>query len=213
MAESRLSPLVAEFFRHGSNLGMGLGLAGLAGYLATQPAAWRLLPWVALGIAMFPFYEYVFHRFILHTRPAKHPALAWFQHLIHYEHHEETQRVDRFFTPLWVGFPLVCTQAALYLLLGLSAPTALALLFGNLAGFLYYEWTHYVAHIAYQPKTRFGQYMKKYHLWHHHKNENYFFGVTTPVVDYLMGTYKPIQEVPVSPTVRRLHGHLHPDEI
>lgn len=213
MTDTRLGPLVAEFFRHGSNLGMVVGLAGIAGYLATHAPAPGLLLWVALGVAMFPFYEYVFHRFILHTRPVQHPAVSWFQHLIHYDHHEDTHRIDRFFTPLWVGFPLVCVQFGLYLAIGLAAPAALALLFGNLAGFLYYEWTHYVAHIAYVPKTAFGRYMKKYHLWHHHKNENYFFGVTTPVIDYLMGTYKPIQAVPVSPTVRRLHGHLHPDDI
>lgn len=212
MAESRLGPVVAEFFRHGSNLAMVLGLAGIAGYLATHASLLALVPWVLAGVAMFPFYEYVFHRFILHTRPGRHPLVSWFQGLIHYEHHENTQRIDRFFTPLWVGFPLVCVQLGLYLLVGLSLPTALALLFGNLAGFLYYEWTHYVAHIPYTPKTAWGRYMKKYHLWHHHKNEKYFYGVTTPLIDRLMGTYKPIQAVPVSPTARRLHGDRHQDD-
>lgn len=211
MAETRLRPLVLDFFRHGSNLAMVLGLIGIAGYLGFARAWPAELPWTLLGLAMFPLYEYVFHRFILHTPPANHRVLTWFQRLIHYDHHEDTRRIDRFFTPLWIGFPLVCTQGAIYLAFGLSAPAALALLFGNLAGFLYYEWTHYVAHVAYLPRTAWGKYMKKYHLWHHHKNENYFFGVTTPVMDYLMGTYKPVQDVPMSPTVHRLYGHLPPE--
>ena len=46
----------------------------------------------------------------------------------------------------------------------------------------YYEWVHYVAHVPFRPLTPVGRYMKKYHLWHHFKNERRWFGVTNPAL-------------------------------
>ena len=86
------------------------------------------------------------------------------------------------------------------------APAASALMAGNLLGLFYYEWVHYVAHVPYAPRTRYGQAMKKYHLWHHHKNEHYWFGVTSPLVDLIARTHGKVEDVPQSPSARRLHG-------
>ena len=47
--------------------------------------------------------------------------------------------------------------------------------------------------------------MKKVHLWHHFKNENYWFGVTNPGMDHLVGTYQNEKSVELSPTARKLH--------
>lgn len=197
---------VGVFFRHGSNLALAASIAALVGALASWGALVPMLGWMLAGLVMFPFYEYVFHRFVLHAPPSKVGWVYRIQRATHYDHHETTSRVDRLFTPLWAFFPLVALQAAIYLLLGASRPVAAALLAGNLIGYLYYEWAHFVAHVPITPRTRWGQAMKKYHLWHHHKNEHYWYGVTSPLVDVLTGKRPPVETVAQSPSARRLHG-------
>ena len=205
-ARAGFGQLVLTFFRHGSNVALALTLGalvltlGLGGQLGAQAG------WLAVGLAMFPFYEYVFHRFLLHAKPAKLPWAYRIQRATHYDHHEDTNRLDRLFTPIWAFFPLVAAQGGLYLALGIGWPTAAALLSGNLLGYVYYEWVHYIAHVPYAPRTAWGRAMKKYHLWHHHKNEHHWFGVTTPWVDRLFGTYAAVEAVPQSASARRLHG-------
>lgn len=204
--ENRLGPVLAVFFRHGSNLVLLLGAAATLGVLVALHSLLAALPWMLLGIAMLPLYEYLAHRFLLHAPPSRHKPVYWAQRLSHYDHHEQATRIDRFFFPLWVSVPLMLLQAAIYHLLGAGTPAVLGLVTGNMLCFVYYEWVHYVAHVPYTPRTAWGQRMKKYHLWHHHKNENYWFGVTTPWMDHLFGSYKPVEQVPASPTARRLYG-------
>ena len=80
----------------------------------------------------------------------------------------------------------------------------LSLLLGSLVGLLYYEWVHYVAHIPFVPKTPFGRWIKKYHLWHHYKNERMWFGVTNPSMDFLGRTWARVDEVDRTGTTRVL---------
>jgi hypothetical protein len=205
-AKRGLAPLVGNFFRHGSNGAIALVAAALLGALAH---AGRLVPqlgWVALGVAMFPFFEYVFHRYLLHAPPAPVGWMRWIQAQTHYDHHENTTRLDRLFMPIWAFVPLVVALFGLYWLSGMGLAAASALMAGNLLGLFYYEWVHYVAHVPYAPRTRYGQAMKKYHLWHHHKNEHYWFGVTSPLVDMIMRTHGKVEDIPQSPSARRLHG-------
>ncbi|MDB5101495.1 MAG: fatty acid hydroxylase [Cyanobacteria bacterium RYN_339] len=190
------------FARHGSNTAMAVGLVGMAAWLAGH-ASWATPAWILAGLLVLPVNEYVFHRFVLHTPPSRIRLVRRFQDVIHYEHHEDLANVARYFTPLWLGIPLVGAFAILYTLLGLPA---VPLLVGNLAGYLYYEWVHYMAHAAYVPRTRLGKFQKKYHMWHHHRNEHYWFGVTSPLMDMLAGTYKRLDEVPKSATAHRLYG-------
>jgi hypothetical protein len=81
-----------------------------------------------------------------------------------------------------------------------------ALLAGTSAAILYYEWVHYVAHIPYRPRTAWGRTMKKYHLWHHFKNEFLWFGVTNPGFDVLGRSYRPVDEVIATGTTRDIAG-------
>ena len=202
---SSIRPLVVDFIRHGSNAAIALSATALIALVGSQGQLGAHSGWLAIGLAMFPLFEYVFHRFLLHAPPASIGWVHWVQRQTHYDHHENTTRLDRLFMPIWAFFPLAGALGALYVtLLGPAAGSAL--LSGNLLGLLYYEWVHYVAHVPYAPRTRYGQAMKKYHLWHHHKNEHYWFGVTSPIVDMLCGTHKPVEQVPQSPSARRLHG-------
>jgi len=75
---------------------------------------------------------------------------------------------------------------------------------GQRLGLLWYEWVHYVAHIPYVPKTAFGRWIKKYHLWHHYKNERMWFGVTNPSMDFVGRTYARVDDVERSGSTRVL---------
>ena len=54
---------------------------------------------------------------------------------------------------------------------------------------LVYEWTHYVIHSDYTPRTRAYKAIWRNHRLHHYKNEHYWFSVTTSgTSDRLLGT-------------------------
>ncbi len=42
-----------------------------------------------------------------------------------------------------------------------------------------YEWTHYLIHTDYKPKTRVYRAIWRNHRNHHYKNEHYWFTVTS----------------------------------
>lgn len=196
---------VAVFFRHGSNLAILATLLGALGTVAWRHDPGRLWPFMGLGLALFPFIEYAVHRWILHARPV---GSGWFyrmQRRTHYDHHQEPDRIDLLFTPLFLFGPLLVAHALLFFAVSRSEGVTLALMAGSMLGYLYYEWVHYVAHLPGAPATAWGRWMKKVHRWHHYKNEHYWFGVTTPLVDWLMGTYRRVEEVQKSSTTRQLY--------
>ena len=79
-----------------------------------------------------------------------------------------------------------------------------AFIAGIMLFLLFYEWTHYIAHRPLRPISPWGRWMKKVHLWHHFKNENYRYGVTNPAYDFLMGTFKDQKDVAQSKTAKNL---------
>lgn len=143
------------------------------------------------------------HRFLFHMKPPKHPLFLKFMKRIHYDHHEFPDDLKLLFLPIWYSFP---QMVAVSLVVGLisNSTYGFAMFTGLSLALLYYEWVHYVAHRPIKPKTAFGKWMKKVHLWHHFKNEHYWFGVTNPTLDYMMGTFKDEREVEKSETARKL---------
>jgi 4-hydroxysphinganine ceramide fatty acyl 2-hydroxylase len=196
--------MMREFLRHGSNT--VLILAALA---ICCSAALGYLPlsalWVIGGALLFHMSEYSFHRFLFHAPPSRLSWLLRLQRRLHYDHHVEPNRLDLLFLPLWFAVPnLAITWLVAWALLS-DWPAATSLLLGSVLALLHYEWAHYVAHIPYRPHTRFGRWMKKYHLWHHFKNEHFWFGVSSPVLDLVNGTYRMPESVARSTTARVLH--------
>jgi len=198
----------AGFWRHGSNavlLVMALVLAALfaAHALAlTLPAG---LAWIALGAAVFLVSEYTTHRFMLHAPPQKNAFVLKLQHRLHYDHHVNPAELGLLFLPVWFVLPVAALTFGIYLAVARDASTAAALLLGSVLGLLWYEWVHYVAHIPFVPKTPFGRWIKKYHLWHHFKNERMWFGVTNPSMDFVGRSYARVDEVERSGSTRVLY--------
>ena len=69
-----------------------------------------------------------------------------------------------------------------------------------------YEWVHFLIHTDYKPKTAAYRRLYKSHRLHHFRNENYWFGVSRLAADKVLNTSPERDDVPMSPTVKALHG-------
>lgn len=158
-------------------------------------------------IAAQPFVEWLIHVYILHWKPKRvmgrtiDPLVA----RKHREHHADPKRTEWIFVPLPVLAKAIPSTSLAVLLL---APLDLAMtaMSAGLAILLTYEWTHYLIHSRYQPKSRLYRYIWRAHRLHHFKNENYWFGVTNPMGDHVLGTFPAKDAVETSPTARSLHA-------
>jgi 4-hydroxysphinganine ceramide fatty acyl 2-hydroxylase len=196
--------MLLTFFKHGGNA--LLALAILAIPLWALLGGPHLSPlWIVVGALLFYLSEYSWHRFAFHAPPAPWPWMRRLQHRLHYDHHSEPNRLDLLFLPLWfLGPNLVITAALVYAILGGWAVAPIML--GIMLAIFHYEWVHYVAHIPYEPRTRFGRWMKRYHLRHHFISEKLWFGVSNPSLDLVYRTYREPKSVEKSATVRKLYS-------
>ncbi|PTX64533.1 fatty acid hydroxylase family protein [Melghirimyces profundicolus] len=162
--------------------------------------------WLAIlaGMVGYACSEYLIHRFFFHLKPPKNPWLLKLLKRLHYDHHVDPQNRKLLFLPIWYSFPLIAlTSAGVYALTG-NLLWTVAFAVGVMGYLLHYEWMHFIAHRPVKPFTPWGRYMKKVHLWHHFKNEHYWFGVTQPFLDMGLGTYRRERETERSETVRDL---------
>jgi sterol desaturase/sphingolipid hydroxylase (fatty acid hydroxylase superfamily) len=166
---------------------------------------------VVLGyLAIFPVIEWIIHTSLLHWRP-KQVGRRTMDPLIarkHREHHADPQQLDLIFIPVQG----LLAGAVLIAVIAWAIPsTSLGLTYAATAvtlGLLY-EWTHYLIHTDYRPKTAVYRAIWRHHRLHHYKNEHYWFTVTsTNTADRLFGTQPRPADVPTSPTARDLLGEL-----
>ena len=69
-----------------------------------------------------------------------------------------------------------------------------------------YEWSHFLIHTDYKPKTRMYRHLYDNHRLHHYRNEKYWFGITNTLADEVLGTAPDKADVPVSPTAKNILG-------
>jgi len=195
---------VKEFFTFPDIMIMGalfLASAGVTAVNAGNPAVWIA---ILAGVVSYITGEYLTHRFFFHLKPPKRPFLLKLLKRLHYDHHADPNNLHLLFLPLWYSVPnFTLLGAIVFAIMGDFVVTN-AFLTGIMLFFLYYEWTHYAAHRPVKPVTAWGKWMKKVHIWHHYNNEHYWFGVTNPGFDYMMGTFKDRDQVEKSPTARDL---------
>lgn len=209
-AQVTLPSVWREFWRHPSPWMISATLVGaLAARLAIGD--WRLsdalVPVVML--AVFPFFEWVVHVAILHWRPRRVAGRTIDSLLArkHREHHSDPRQVPLVFIPwpvllwllpLYVGIALLAFPRAG---LGLTFLTGVALLG------IVYEWTHYLIHTDYKPRSRMYKAIWRNHRLHHYKNEHFWFTVTSSgTADRVLRTYPDPAVVPSSPTAKNLHA-------
>jgi hypothetical protein len=198
-----------EFWRHPSPWLLAIAFAAsLAARIAVGDWQWSdaVLPLVVL--AVFPFVEWIIHVFVLHWRPRRVAGVTVDSVLArkHREHHADPRVVKLIFIPLQSLFGAF---GAALLVAYFTSRTGLGLTFlVTVFGIgVVYEWSHYLVHTDYKPKTWFYKRLYRNHRWHHFKNEHYWFAVTTPgMADRVLGTYPDPSAVPTSPTAKNLHA-------
>ena len=193
-----------------SHLNPKLMVAALATVLIARLAVGGWHVWdaviVAGLIALEPFTEWIIHVFILHWKPRtlygrKVDPLVSRKHR---EHHRDPRRIEWIFVPLPVLVKAVPVTLLLYLLVLPTFAYGLTAAATGLSILLTYEWTHYLIHSRYVPRSRVYRYIWRAHRLHHFKNEKYWFGVTVHAADHVLGTFPQKDEVETSPTCRSL---------
>lgn len=204
-----LRDAISEFLRHPTPWLLGTALA-VAVVARLNVGDWQVTDAVVPVVmaAVFPFFEWVIHVFVLHWRPRRIGPVTIDPLLPrkHREHHREPRNVDLVFIPLQSLFGALAAAVAIALLAFPRTGMGLTFLVTILAFGLVYEWTHYLTHTDYKPKSAFYRAIWRDHRLHHYKNEHYWFGVTTPgTADRVLGTYPDPATVPTSPTAKNLY--------
>jgi len=164
-----------------------LCLSSFGGFAATFNG-YRSVVAVLSGVVLFIVLEYIAHRYLLHQFPRLLPAA----YQGHVAHHQYPQDIKYLFGPVrYDVIAYIVIFGITYLITGNNLNLAFSVVFGSTLYQIYYQWKHYVSHRPIKPWTPWGRHVKKWHLLHHHMDENAFFGVSNSFVDILMGTNKP----------------------
>ncbi len=134
--------------------------------------------------------EWVLHRWVLHLPPITiggtpremHPARA------HQRHHDCPD--DPTTVPIGpIGTAVLVAGISVGALPGLPRHdlrlTAATTGFGLV---LAYEWTHFLLHAPYQPRSAWFTSVRRHHRRHHHADATTWFGITGHSFDRLVGT-------------------------
>jgi sterol desaturase/sphingolipid hydroxylase (fatty acid hydroxylase superfamily) len=139
-----------------------------------------------LGGALFwTLAEYVLHRYLFHYLGPR----IWQRRVhfvLHGVHHDFPQDADRLVMPLGASIPM---GLGFYLLMRAVIGPALAdpAFVGFGLGYLTYDGTHYAIH-HFRMSSRWGKWIKRHHMIHHHTGANARWGVSSPLWDYVFGT-------------------------
>lgn len=201
-----------EFFRHQSprTIAATAGASWL-GRLVAGPFGPKDAAIVAGVVAWWPLQEWLAHKYLLHREPKpgrKDPLFAQ----RHRAHHRNPDDFDITLLPKEVLEPAIPASLAFWLLVTKKKRHALTGMAAYSTMALVYEWSHFLVHTDYKPKTKFFQKVRRNHLMHHYRNENYWYGFTSPWVDSLLGTDPDPASVPRSKTATDLYGWSVVDE-
>lgn len=156
---------------------------------ATFP--WYIPAGFIIGLVVWSFTEYNLHRFIFHF-PPRTQTMERITFLFHGVHHAQPQCKTRLVMPPIVSIPLaVIFYGLFYLVIGVlfGAPQWVhPLLAGFSMGYLTYDLAHYATH-HFAMRSGYLKFLKRYHMQHHYKTPNQRFGVSSPLWDFVYGTY------------------------
>ena len=157
---------------------VGLGRGATLGSMALT---------AVLGFFAWTLTEYWLHRLVFHWIPAG----RWgerFHFILHGVHHKWPRDRYRLVMPVAVSISLFWLFLGLFsLLLGNHA---FGFHVGFVAGYLFYDLSHYYMHHGH-PTSRWMKELRKHHMVHHSPNYAHEkkFGVSTTLWDHVFGTY------------------------
>lgn len=157
----------------------------------TRMSPARGLAYVALGLLAWTLFEYVLHRFIFHM-PAHDDAGRFRRFMLHWYHHEFPNDRLRLLAPPMMSWTIAPVVWGLWRLA--MGPVAVWPAFaGTAIGYLAYDYIHFYTHHA-KPRNPIGKWLRAYHLQHHHSEQDETrFGVSSPLWDFVFGTYRPVK--------------------
>lgn len=140
-----------------------------------------------IGAFMWTFIEYFLHRFIFHLELwiPDNRYLYTLHYVIHGVHHAFPMDKDRLVFPPVLGVPLYHLLWAFFSCF-IPAYLCRGLEVGLVAGYVTYDLSHYYFHHE-QPLKQL-EYRKKYHMYHHYKDPDNGYGISTSFWDIVFGT-------------------------
>jgi dihydroceramide fatty acyl 2-hydroxylase len=146
---------------------------------------------IAMGVLTWTLLEYVIHRWMGHDRRFRRSPFG----VEHIRHHVE----GNYFAPTWkkvvaaaIVAPIVGTPA-----IALVGVTHGALYVAGLLGFYaVYEWLHRREH-THAGFGAYGRFVRRHHFHHHFVDGRKNHGVTTPLWDFVFGTYEHPSQIKV----------------
>lgn len=159
-------------------------------------------------VAFQPLQEWLIHVYILHYKPRRVFGVMLDPEVCrkHRAHHRDPWTLSDVFIPRRTLLTLLPIHIAIWWLVTPSIGLMMTGLSATFGIGLLYEWTHFLIHTHYKPRSAVYKRIFRYHRLHHFKNEHYWFGVTMHSGDKLLRTMPGPRDVPTSPTARDLGG-------
>lgn len=139
------------------------------------------------GMVVWTFTEYILHRFVFHYEPKTRMGQR-LHFLLHGIHHDYPNDSLRLVMPPVVSIPLALIFYFLFLTL-LGEVFLPAFFAGFIVGYLFYDMIHYATHHA-PMKGKVGLVLKQHHMRHHYQTDDYNYGVSSPLWDFVFNTYR-----------------------
>ena len=208
-----------EFLRRESPWAIGAVLVALlVARVAIGDWSWRDAVAVAAMLAVYPFGEWAIHVYLLHAKPVriKGRKVETVAARAHRAHHREPNDLDLVLLYWWqaaflllVAVPFTIAVGAVIVTIAAGPVPLGALVSAAIAGccmVFVYEWTHFLIHTAYRPRSRAYRTIWRNHRLHHFKNEHFWHGITNNLSDRVLGTNPDQSKVAKSETARTLVG-------
>jgi len=140
---------------------------------------------ITIGLIVWSLTEYTLHRYLFHF-PARTEFGKKIHFIFHGVHHDYPMDSKRLVMVPTVSIPL--SILFYYLFEVIFGVVYVAPLFvGFIAGYLFYDLTHYAIH-HFNMHSKLWLAIKKHHIKHHFENENLGYGVSSPIWDKIIGT-------------------------
>ena len=140
-----------------------------------------------VGVLLWTVIEYVLHRHVFHLEQ-KTPGGKIRAFMMHGYHHEFPSDKMRLVAPPLMSGTFGIIFATLYYLV-LGPNFWLQVFAGTTMGYLLYDWSHYYAH-HFNSQNRLARWLRRYHLLHHYQDDDTRFGISTPLWDFVFGTFR-----------------------
>ena len=118
----------------------------------------------------------------------RNPRLKKIFYPVHQLHHD-AQEWDRLVAPLLMSVPIWLAFLWLFWVT-LGTPIVFPFVAGFTIGYLAYDYIHFYTHFG-RPRTWIGRGLRRRHLQHHFAAHDRWYGVSSPLWDFVFRTHVP----------------------